>query len=399
MKQSTLAATVSAALLGTSVFVGSAQAAPRLCDDGSRPPCRDTGEETSTNNLSYPVIWSDGVSILTPLPETEWTFAPITAPASQCFMGDTGGLPVPEDAVCYYDIEAPVGDSPQVWWLQQREANQWQAYNPMATQTIAITGVDWGDDLESRDNFNTRSIIRTEVVLLKNVADDPTSEFEAADFLAFAMSGAVPGTANSPVEMHGTNYGGPANPDLGTQTLIDPTLVRPGFQATMYSACARFIIQKVVGDPASLQWNPADGYWGPISAVNNPVFNGAIYPDALADDYSAEINVSGTLIYGYNWNLRKVGEGAGLYRLTYVLDGGGDVGGTCTTALTTAFTPEPANPETEAPATQVVNVVTNPVATPAIVPAGDPALNGDLGGGLSYIDVVINVKTGGGGNK
>jgi len=33
------------------------------------------------------------------------------------------------------------------------------------------------------------------------------------------------------------------------------------------------------------------------------------------------------------------------------------------------------------------------------VPAGDPALNGDLGGGLSYIDVVINVKTGGGGNK
>ena len=399
MKQSTLAAAVSAVLLGTTVFVGSAQAAPRLCDDGSRPPCRDTGEETSTNNLSYPVIWSDGVSILTPLPETEWTFAPITDPASQCFMGDTGGLPVPEDAVCYYDIEAPVGDSPQVWWLQQREANKWQAFNPLATQSVAITGVDWGDDLESRDNFNTRSIIRTEVVLLKNVVDDPTSEFDAADFLAFEMSGAVPGTANSPVEMHGTNYGGPVNPTLGTQTLIDPTLVRPGFQATMYSACARFIIQKVVGDPASLQWNPADGHWGPISAVNNPVFNGAIYPDALADDYSAEINVSGSLIYGYNWNLRKVGEGAGLYRLTYVLDGGGDVGGTCTTALTTAFTPEPANPETEAPATQVVNVVTNPVATPAIVPAGDPALNGDLGGGLSYIDVVINVKTGGGGNK
>ena len=105
------------------------------------------------------------------------------------------------------------------------------------------------------------------------------------------------------------------------------------------------------------------------------------------------------MIYGYNWNLRKVGEGAGLYRLTYVLDGGGDVGGSCTTALNTAFTPEPANPETEAPATEVVNVATNPVAIPAIVPAGDPALNGDLGGGLSYIDVVINVKTGGGGNK
>ena len=396
MKKSTLASAVSAALLGATVFVGSAQAAPRLCDDGSRPPCRDTGE-AAANNLSYPVIWSDGDSILAPLPE--WTFATITDPASQCFMGDTGGLPVPEDAVCYYDVEAPVGDSPQVWWLQQRDANKWQAFNPLATQAIAITGVDWGDDLESRDNFNTRSIIRTEVVLLKNVAEDPTSEFDAADFLAFAMSGAVPGTANSPVEMHGTNYGGEANPVLGTQTLIDPTLVRPGFQATMYSACARFIIQKVVGDPAGLQWNPADGHWGPVSAVNNPVFNGAIYPDALADDYSAEINVSGSLIYGYNWNLRKVGEGAGLYRLTYVLDGGGEVGGSCTTPLTTAFTPEPANPETEAPATEVVNVVTNPVATAAIVPAGDAGLNGDLGGGLSYIDVVINAKTPGGGKK
>jgi len=129
--------------------------------------------------------------------------------------------------------------------------------------------------------------------------------------------------------------------------------------------------------------------------VNNPVFNGAIYPDALADDYSAEINVSGSLIYGYNWNLRKTGEETGLYRLTYVLDGGSDVSGSCNTHLNTYL----ADGQTGAPATQVVNVVTNPVATPAIVPAGDPALNGDLGGGLSYIDVVINAKTTGGGNK
>ena len=83
-------------------------------------------------------------------------------------------------------------------------------------------------------------------------------------------------------------------------------------------------------------------------------------------------------------------------RLTYVLDGGGDVGGSCTTTPLNTYL---ADGQTGAPATQVVNVVTNPVATPAIVPAGDPALNGDLGGGLSYIDVVINVKTGGGGNK
>ena len=234
MKQSTLSGAVSAALLGAAVFVGSAQAAPRLCEDGTRPPCRDTGEATSTNNLSYPVIWSDGVSILTPLPQDDWTFAAEitdTDPASQCFTGDTGGLPVPEDAVCYYDGTVPALG--HVWWLQQRDANKWQAFNPSATLPVAVTGVDWGDDLESRDNFNTRSVIRTEVVLLKNVVLDPTTEFNPADFLAFEMSGAVPGTENSPIEMQGTNYGGPVNPSLGTQTLVDPTTVRPGFQATM----------------------------------------------------------------------------------------------------------------------------------------------------------------------
>jgi len=47
----------------------------------------------------------------------------------------------------------------------------------------------------------------------------------------------------------------------------------------------------------------------------------------------------------------------------------------------------------------VVNVAANPVAIPAIVPAADAGLNGDLGGGLSYIDVVINAKTPGGGKK
>lgn len=397
MKRSTLATAFTAVAMGALGFAGHLQAAPRLCDGGTRPPCRDTGEATPSNNLSYPAIWSDGVSFLAPLPDTDWTFAPVTDPDTDCFTGDTGGLPVPEDDVCYYDIDAPVGDNPQVWWLQQRDANQWQAFNPLATQPVAVTGVDWGDDLESRDNFNTRSIIRTEVVLLKNLVLDPTTEFDAADFLAFEMSGAVPGTENSPVEMQGTNYGGPESPGFGTQALIDPTLVRPGYQATLYSACARLIIQKIVGDPASLQWSPADGYWGPISSVNLPAFNGAVYADALPDSYSAEINVGGSLIYGYNWNLRKVGEGAGLYRMTYALDGGPDVGGFCSTALNTYFAPEPADPESEAPATQVVNVATNPVAIPVLVPAGDPALNGDLGGGLSYIDVVINVKTGGGG--
>lgn len=97
MNKSTLPTAIAAVAMGALGFSGSLQAAPRLCDDGSRPPCQDTGEATPSNNLSYPAIWSDSVSILAPLPEIDWTFAPITGPATQCFTGD---LPVPEDAVC-----------------------------------------------------------------------------------------------------------------------------------------------------------------------------------------------------------------------------------------------------------------------------------------------------------
>ena len=116
---------------------------------------------------------------------------------------------------------------------QKTDGNAWQAESAEATDVpFVVDWIDWGDNLESVD-WTTRSKIRTEVVLLKNVVLDPSTEFAPEDFLAFAMSGAVPGTENSPVEMHGTNYGGPENPDFGTQTLIDPTLVRPGFQATI----------------------------------------------------------------------------------------------------------------------------------------------------------------------
>ena len=67
MKKSTLAGAFTVALTSVAVFAGSAVAAPRLCDDGTRPPCRDTGEATPSNNLSYPVIWSDDAPLLAPL--------------------------------------------------------------------------------------------------------------------------------------------------------------------------------------------------------------------------------------------------------------------------------------------------------------------------------------------
>ena len=40
--------------------------------------------------------------------------------------------------------------------------------------------------------------------------------------------------------------------------------------------------------------------------------------------YSAEINVKGKVIYGYNWNTRVLSDGPGYYRITFSMDGNGN---------------------------------------------------------------------------
>lgn len=321
---------------------------------GNKPPT----EETAANSLSYPVILGDDIApdgwVL--VPPVSWTFATVTDPATECYPAVALA-----DATCWYDGAG-------TWWLQQRPENKWQAPNPVATAALEVTAIDWGDLLESRTNLNTRSLIRVETVLYEDVSGGEGG-VNAADLYAFAMSPAIPGTENSPSEMRGTD-----------QSLVDPTTVHPGFHATVYSACVRFLIQKVTGDPADLTWSGTGGQW--TNGANAPSFEGSTY----GGGFTAEVNVGGNLIYGYNLNMRRDGEGAGLYRLTFVLDGGPDVGGPCTHSLNTSF----------GSGTELVNVA-GTAGPSEIIPEGDARLNGDVGGGLTYIDVTISAKAGGGG--
>ena len=49
------------ALIGAWAIGGNAVAARKVCDDGSFPPCnKPPVGEAASNNLSFPVIWSDG---------------------------------------------------------------------------------------------------------------------------------------------------------------------------------------------------------------------------------------------------------------------------------------------------------------------------------------------------
>lgn len=354
---------------------------------GNKPPAG----ETAPNNLSYPVIFSD--SARTPdwdtsvsSDPTTWqfaTFPDLVTDTSACLQesGVPVGTEVPADVLCYYGRPTqtnddgslsfiPAGDDQncsnvpancKVWWLQQRTANKWQVFNPTAAEAgatpVSVSAVDVGDLLESSLVIKAKQI-RTEFVMYQNAAeaDSPfaqflpdvgatcTANYPTNCLVQHKMSGAVPFTQRSIFETAGSDYGPGSGDEAGTQTLLPSEkqvtgedLTQFPVHATVYSRCARLLIQKVAAPGQSLVWtyDPSGGSWGPRSLVNNSIVD----LHAWDDSYSAEINAGGQLLYGYNWNTKKLSEGAGWYRLTFVLEGDTAHGGLCTSpaGLNTAF--------------------------------------------------------------
>ena len=337
-------------------------------------------------------------------------------------------------------------EPPKVWWLQQRQPfNQWQVFNigdQKLLTPVVVTGVDTGDLLESSIVIKAKQI-RTEFTLFKNVSGDPDHpnlkiasiaadpEFlqfrpeypcELYDndeniptapnncFAAHSMSGAVPGTDQSIAETQGTEYPldgeevllDPRNVKMA-QTYFDPSLVVPaaadpgteseepdprivaidpplGMDATVYTACARLLIQKLTGDPATLYWDSDEGSWMPRSAINTP----AVDIKTWDGSYSVEINAGGSLIYGFNWNTQKFSEGAGEYRLTFLIEGSSANGGRCIHDSNAVFDDTSLS----------VNVGERRPAT-ILTPAALGATRGE--GGAVYVDVEIGTGGGGGG--
>ena len=288
MKRSLIA---SAAILALSALVLDASLA---AGSGKPPP-----KVEAANNLSFPLILSDGVGPTLP-GDAAWRFATITNFGTQCIgeEGVTPGTPVDPNYLCYYGRRVTVvpetgeiqfTEPTKVWWLQKRPANFWKAltvaHDP--STPLVVSAVDVGDLLESSPAIGTRRI-RVEFNMLQHVATtDPEfgpmvvpswnigvpspcvvpsdSTTSIGCFAAVDMSGAVPGTEQSGNEIQGTDFGpGGQGGQPGTRMLIDPATVRTttpdlgGIQAIVYSRCARLLIQKVTGVPI---WLPDLGRW------------------------------------------------------------------------------------------------------------------------------------------
>ena len=313
-------------------------------------------------------------------------------------------MPVPTNILCYYGrqnlgIDEETGariwvdGTERMWWLQERVQNKWQAHDPVNSvglPPVTVTAVDWGDLLES-GALNTRQI-RTEMTLFKDVTGDPVYGDEIAAgfggscdatvpdncFTAFKMSGAVPGTDQSINEIQGNDFGPGGTMNPGSQTVLDPMVVK-GYHATVYSGCARLIVQKLTANPAVLAWSSDSGRW--VGDAAAPILELSTY----AGTYGAEVNAGGNLIYGYNWNAKTVATGK--YRLTFVLDGytQGVPSGLCPYPLNTVFDES----------TTVIN--TGEVAQGVLLSHDDLMTLGGSGaeGGATYVDINITAKGGG----
>jgi hypothetical protein len=259
------------------------------------------GEDSVGNNLSTPAIWSDGVAKELRGTPGEWLFEGESI--------DVGG---------------------RAWSLQQDSGNEWQAETLNAV-SVGITpfyvdALDWGDNLEAR-NWNAGSQVRIETVLYQDMTS-PANAMTGYEmrYLYGERSTEMWGTS-------GVTFS-TADPDAATNPLKST-------DATVYSRCARLTIQKLIGtreNPGSLAWDPALGQWN--GAVEPPDFNRGVWEAGEGPDrYSAEINVRGRLIYGFNWRVADLHpvDTAGDYRLTFSVDGLGPdpTGAHCDVALNT----------------------------------------------------------------
>ena len=334
--------------------------------------------EAAGNNLSFPVIWAEGIAktLRTPpanIGEGEYLLAgtwwyvwgpePIDpdSPIYSC-------APSPADEFLCVDQTEPGTLDPGLYkgWVQKDAQNFWEAYNADAIGVVEVDSIDWGDNLESID-WTIQSRVRTELVLYE-VMPEPVLQYPMRHVSGWGAD-----------EVH------------GLQTDLDNVIQFQnvtGTQATVYSTHTRMTIQKLIverDDPSitDLVWNPETAQWVGEGIINEPIFSNSLSEAGDGPGYfNAEVNVKGKIMYGYTWDMKKLNEGTGDYRITYSFDG--DI----TTGLNTFFTES----------TGII-VADEEVTTTAEGESGGVGVL-DAAQNLTYMDIrIVGRTTGGGGGN
>lgn len=289
--------------------------------------------EVVGNNLSFPVIWADGVT-----KALRGTYLTEVFDGESFLKNDT------------------------TWYIQADPYNTWQAENitPIPNNTVTVSFVDWGDNLEAK-SWPAGSQVRIETVLYKLLSGPPMTAYRM-----IIKDESITGVD----EVWGTS---------GLRYM--------SHEATIYSGTARLVIQKLTkardSEDLSLEWDATSSRW--IGDANEPVVSSGVWTNISGPTaYSAEINVQGKLLYGYNWVTKRDGEGAGDYRITFVLEANVP-GVTCNTLFDRSTVVLVSEEETETTEEEDGG----PVSTGGVAEI-------DTDHNLTFIDVRLTEGTGGG---
>lgn len=248
---------------------------------GSPRPGADTG---FGNNLSLPVVFAEGRGITGLEITGAWT------PDNLALVDyGTGLRPLSTEtppSLPHYD---PADEYllNNVVYYQQGGASTWQAQWGNGAEDPQDAIVDWGDNLGGSATLTANQVIRVETVLFQD------STIGYADSLAGYTMKLLYGSETT--EMQGTD----------TTTYLSN-------RRNVFSFCARLTIEKLDGDTVV------------FTAFDNTVYE-AVSAEGQVQRYTAELNVGGSLVYGFNFAINRLTmpEGipkTGTWRATFSLD-------------------------------------------------------------------------------
>lgn len=237
----------------------------------------------STNNLSFPVIWSEGVKM--------------TLAGSMLNASLTAPYDYNKDGIITEADKLDCSGTLAYAYAQKTVGNVWQAENADATSVVSVTQIDWGDSLESVD-FRVGRPIRVELTLYK-LLETPMTGYSmvmlanpsSPDEIQGACATAVPGDNTSAMTYQST-------------------------ESTVYSPDGKLVIQLLGG----LREDVLEGdlVWDGTKWVDgDPDDQTTVGPPILVS-FGGELNVGGKVIYGLSsggWKPTAAGD----YRFTFYL--------------------------------------------------------------------------------
>ena len=286
-----------------------------------RPP----GEE-STMNLSYPAkffltslqsgvigsyslnaVFPNGMSYGCAVPEkigtttfpntscVDETGVPLTP--EQCTCRDVNGNPIPgcnaAAAKCLGKLHSELE---RIYW-QKTSQNRWQAGYATSTAALPVEYVDWGDNLESKTW--PVQILRVETNTFSSL-DPGTVRFDM--WHVFGQ-----GTT----ELWGVHA---TNPHTGAPA---PYVYAAFPYAVNVTAAARLNLSKLESGASACPAIATGATQSPFEddgLVFTPYagWSGSVYKRDIL--YGVELNIKGSYVYGYNWNVRNEPVPAGISR-------------------------------------------------------------------------------------